>query len=105
MRRLIGQRTWRLLHYLGFLVYILITVHGILSGTDSKHPAMHCLYLITGACILCLLYYRILIERRQISPPPIGCKGHFGRVKRRVLAFDSERGGGYTVFRELIENG
>ncbi len=65
VRHLIGQRAWRLLHYLSFPTYVLVTAHGVLSGTDSKQPAMQYMYLATAACILFLVYYRILIERRQ----------------------------------------
>jgi len=65
LRRLIGQHRWRLLHYLSFPAYVLVTTHGILSGTDTKQPAMQYLYLVSGAAILFLTYYRLLIERRQ----------------------------------------
>ena len=36
VRRRIGQRTWRLLHYVTFLAFAFTTAHGILSGTDTS---------------------------------------------------------------------
>lgn len=31
----LGQRTFRLLHYTSFAVFIMVTLHGLLAGTDS----------------------------------------------------------------------
>ena len=36
IRPTIGQKTWRLLHYLTIGMYLLAFVHGIFSGTDSN---------------------------------------------------------------------
>ena len=38
LRRRIGQRAWRTLHYLTFLAFVGATVHGIAAGTDSTTP-------------------------------------------------------------------
>ena len=35
LRRRIGQRTWRTLHYVTFLAFLGATVHGVMAGTDS----------------------------------------------------------------------
>lgn len=93
VRHLIGQRAWRLLHYLSFPAYVLVTAHGILSGTDSKQPALQYLYLVTAAGILFLVYYRILIERRQRpvrsaiagQPQPVPAPGPASRLKIAIV--------------------
>ncbi len=45
IRRFIGYRVWRLLHYLSFLFYLLVLFHGFFSGTDSSAPWAIALYL------------------------------------------------------------
>lgn len=64
-RRWLGQRGWRALHYSAFLVYALATIHGIMSGTDSSHPAILALYGSTVLLTLALTLYRILVTGPQ----------------------------------------
>jgi methionine sulfoxide reductase heme-binding subunit len=45
LRKRIGVRNWRRLHYLTFLVFLLATIHGFTSGTDSTQPWAVDLYL------------------------------------------------------------
>jgi predicted ferric reductase len=61
IRQQIGQRVWRILHYLTFVAYILALVHGVMAGTDSGLKLMKLLYLTTGGSVLFLIYYRLLI--------------------------------------------
>jgi DMSO/TMAO reductase YedYZ heme-binding membrane subunit len=62
VRRQIGQRAWRLLHYLTFLVFIGAIGHGVMSGSDSGAPWAFWLYLVPGAAAVFLLVYRIVIS-------------------------------------------
>ncbi len=62
VRRQIGQRAWRLLHYLTFLVYIDGTAHGIMAGSDSGAPWAIWLYLVPSAAVVFLLVYRIVLS-------------------------------------------
>jgi hypothetical protein len=62
VRRQIGQRAWRLLHYLTFAVFLGTTAHGIMSGSDSGAPWAIWLYLVPGALALFLLVYRIVVS-------------------------------------------
>lgn len=59
LRRHIGQRAWRTLHYLTFLVFVGVTVHGIAAGSDSKAPWAEAIYLGSSTAVLFLLTYRI----------------------------------------------
>ena len=60
IRKQLGQRTWRILHYLTFITYLLVLGHGIMTGTDSSLPAMKLLYGGSGLGVLFLVYYRLL---------------------------------------------
>jgi predicted ferric reductase len=62
VRRQIGQRSWRLLHYLTFLVFVGGIGHGIMSGSDSGSWWAFWLYLVPGAAAVFLLVYRIVIS-------------------------------------------
>jgi len=59
-RKQIGQKRWRTLHHLSFVVYILATVHGLAAGTDSSKVSMLLLYLGSGMVIFFLTTYRLL---------------------------------------------
>ncbi len=63
IRKQIGPRSWRLIHYASFGVYLAVTVHGFAAGTDAKNPAMLSLYGVTGGVIYFLLVYRVLVSR------------------------------------------
>jgi len=62
VRRHIGQRTWRVLHYFTFLAFIGSAVHGILSGTDGGTQWAFWLYLLTVTAAIFLTTYRIVIS-------------------------------------------
>lgn len=57
----IGQKTWRGLHYVSFLIYIFAVYHGITSGSDSGASWSQLYYYITGGLLIFLLMYRILV--------------------------------------------
>lgn len=67
IRQRIGPRTWRLLHYGSFLVYWLVTVHGLAAGSDSGTPAILALYWMTGAATYFLVVFRLLVSVRPAS--------------------------------------
>ncbi len=61
VRRFVGQKTWRRIHYLSFVVFALALAHGLMSGTDSGSPLVQGLYLASGASLLFLTLYRVLL--------------------------------------------
>lgn len=68
LRRFIGQRAWRTLHYVTFLAFVGATAHGIAAGTDSTAAWARGLYLGSAAVVAFLLTYRIataVLERRS----------------------------------------
>lgn len=69
VRRRLGQRGWRLLHYTTLLAFIGATAHGVMSGTDT--PASWAFVAYTGASVAVafLLTYRITLGlARSIRP-------------------------------------
>jgi predicted ferric reductase len=60
VRKHIGQKTWRLLHYVSFFAYLGALIHGIASGTDSGLSWVQGFYWITAGSFLFLLTYRII---------------------------------------------
>lgn len=73
LRKHIGQKSWRLLHYLTFGAYGLALVHGLMAGTDSGLSGMKLLYLSTGFTVLFLTYYRLFTlkakEKKSVRQP------------------------------------
>lgn len=62
VRRHIGQRAWRALHYLTFLAFAGSTAHGIAAGTDSGLAWAQWIYLGAMTVVAFLLAYRIGIS-------------------------------------------
>ncbi|MFN3929111.1 MAG: hypothetical protein ACK4OK_05695 [Thermoflexus sp.] len=63
VRRQIGHALWRRIHYLSFGVFILVTVHGVLSGTDGNKIGVRIMYQAAGASVFTLFIYRVLATR------------------------------------------
>ena len=62
VRRTIGQRTWRLLHYLTFFAFVGATAHGIAAGTDSGSAWAWGIYVTATASVVFLFTYRIAMS-------------------------------------------
>jgi predicted ferric reductase len=62
-RKHIGYRAWRLLHYASFVVFLMITVHGVFAGTDSA--SLMAVYLGLGLGIYLLTMHRIFQSVKQ----------------------------------------
>jgi predicted ferric reductase len=69
LRGLIGQRGWRLLHYLTFLVYCLSLAHALLNGTDSTSLAVRGSYYLSAAVVTFFVFYRLLATRHPLERP------------------------------------
>lgn len=60
IRPVIGQKTWRLLHYLSFAMYFVGIFHAIFSGTDSSMSWAQNYYWFSAGSLLFLLFVRIV---------------------------------------------
>jgi sulfoxide reductase heme-binding subunit YedZ len=63
-KRFIGYKAWRALHYASFIAFVLGSLHGIFSGTDTGTVWMTALYAGSIAAVLALLARRILSAGR-----------------------------------------
>lgn len=62
IRKRLGHKTWRLIHYISFAVFILSLLHGLFSGTDSPLDWARMLYWAGGVSLVFLTVYRILVS-------------------------------------------
>jgi predicted ferric reductase len=63
LRRWIGKRAWRAVHSASFLVFAL----GVFTGPDSNQTWAQAMYWFTGASLLCLTAYRVVVSRLRSS--------------------------------------
>jgi len=87
LRRKIGQRAWRLLHYVTFLAFVGATVHGILAGTDSGTPWAWWMYVGSTTAVVFLLAYRIALSISGRQPA----------ARSRVNAWDHVPAAGISI--------
>ncbi len=66
VKKHIGQRAWRLLHYTSFGVWIMTSLHGIAAGTDTQSVLMKMLYAVAIVSVGYLLTYRIFMAREPV---------------------------------------
>ena len=59
VRRTIGQRTWRALHYLTFLAFVGATAHGLTAGTTSGSAWAWAIYVTASTVVVFLFAYRV----------------------------------------------
>lgn len=79
VRKRIGQRTWRLVHYLSFVAFVGATAHGLMAGSDTSATWAYLGYLTIASLVLFLVTYRIILARgaameratRQAAPTAV----------------------------------
>lgn len=87
-RRRIGQKTWRLIHYVNFATYMMGLLHGIYSGTDSNLTWARAYYWVSGGILLVLLAYRLydspLKDRVSLSKIQLAWREKFAEIFSRL---------------------
>jgi sulfoxide reductase heme-binding subunit YedZ len=63
LRRRIANVAWRTLHYLSFAVFVLVTLHGLLAGSDSGSAWMRLIYIAAIGVVGLMVFIRF------VSPP------------------------------------
>lgn len=66
MRRRLSYRVWRRLHYLSFGTFVLVTLHGLLAGSDAGEPWMSALYVGASAMVGFLVLLRLLTSLHAV---------------------------------------
>ena len=61
LRRRIGTRVWRRLHWLTYLVFVLATMHGLAAGSDSDRPWALALYGAAVGGVVAAAAWRTLV--------------------------------------------
>ncbi|QSO50662.1 ferric reductase-like transmembrane domain-containing protein [Alicyclobacillus curvatus] len=59
LRERIGVKAWRAIHFAYIPMFLLVTFHGILSGTDSTQPWAIWVYAVPFFLFIVLLYIRM----------------------------------------------
>jgi predicted ferric reductase len=62
-KKRLGHRAWQIIHYASFVTFLLVTLHGLFSGTDTNTVALQAIYIGSGALIGFLTTLRILLRR------------------------------------------
>lgn len=68
LRPWIGYRWFRKLHYSTYLAYLLVTVHGLMAGTDSSGMGMRLMFGGSAVVILLLTIYRVMNKDTNMRP-------------------------------------
>jgi predicted ferric reductase len=72
VRKNIGQKTWRAIHYISFFAYLGALAHGLMSGTDTGSMWAQVYYWVSGAILLFLLMNRIVsAAMTKVSAPVV----------------------------------
>ena len=69
LRRRIGQKNWRRLHWTTYATFAAATVHGLMAGSDSARPWALGLYLGAVGAVVAATAWRALIPARPPARP------------------------------------
>lgn len=69
LRRRMSYALWRGLHYVSFAVFFLVTLHGLLAGSDASEPWMRGLYIGSASAVVFLVVMRLLAPSREAPAP------------------------------------
>ena len=61
VRKRIGTRSWRTIHYLSFVAFAGATVHGLMAGSDTSAGWVYAGYLTLTVIVVFLTTYRIVL--------------------------------------------
>ena len=59
IKKHIGQKTWRLIHFSSLGVFLASLIHGVSAGTDTRTPVMIGLYMGSAGVVALLLLARL----------------------------------------------
>ena len=76
LRKRIGTKNWRRLHWATYGIFGAATVHGIAAGTDTSQPWVFGLYVGAVAAVAAATTWRALVAPTPArARPPINVKG------------------------------
>ena len=65
IKKRIGHRTWKLVHYASFAVWVMTSLHGMFAGTDSSQMLVRLMYTLAIVSVGYLLTYRIFSVKSE----------------------------------------
>jgi predicted ferric reductase len=68
LKRFIGQKVWRSIHFISFGLFISALLHGMLSGTDTNSPLMLGLYAGSAIAVFALVGQRLTLDHPGARP-------------------------------------
>ena len=68
VKRFIGQKVWRSIHFASFGLFVSALLHGMLSGTDTGSPLMIGLYAGSAIVVFALVGQRLTLDRPGARP-------------------------------------
>lgn len=69
LRKRIGARNWRRLHWATYGIFAAATAHGVAAGTDSSRPWAFALYLGAVGAVAAATVWRVLMPPLPARPP------------------------------------
>lgn len=76
LRKRMGIRAWRKLHYASYAIFAMGTIHGVTTGTDSSQPWARWMYIGALGAVAAATTWRVLAaqatpapKRRPAAPP------------------------------------
>ena len=69
LRKRIGARAWRKLHWATYGLFVFATIHGITAGTDATQPWARNLYLGAVAAVAFATVWRALVRPARRAAP------------------------------------
>lgn len=65
LRRRIGVRSWRRLHWASYAIFAAATAHGLAAGSDSGRGWVFALYTAAVAAVIAATVWRTLVQPRK----------------------------------------
>jgi hypothetical protein len=72
LKRWIGQKAWRAIHFSSIGVFVASLLHGVWAGTDAGAPMMIGLYLGSAVVVFSLIGFRLVADWPGAGQPSKG---------------------------------
>ncbi len=71
VRKRMGQKRWRTLHYVSFIGFWAVFLHSVFIGSESGQPWLLVTYAATAGSVLFLTFYRVLAAGQKGRKPAV----------------------------------
>jgi DMSO/TMAO reductase YedYZ heme-binding membrane subunit len=69
LRQRLSNKTWRRVHYLSFVLFLMASAHFIAAGTDAASPLALGVILLAVGSVVALTAYRVIRHTQRARPP------------------------------------